>query len=304
MDENPIGIANWSSDTETGLIPAESINRFLSEARETTYAGFGAPGFETANLLDPAIRKFLQMPDSLRHGIYVSTVYKMGTGSSELAAGDVILAINGHAVNPYGRYLDTRYDRISFEHLIAKEKVGKTITFDLWRNHKEESVDVLVRDIKSNEMLVPHYEFGRRPEYLVLAGFVFQKLTRDYMAMWGDGWQGKVPPHLFQYYRDSAFNPTEDRSDVVMLSYVLPTEANLGFQQLGRLVVKSFNGEEIGSFQDLTAALQQTPESPFHVVEFELDSPTVVIAKGLVHHTNQQVMSLYGIPHLSYVETD
>ena len=304
MDEDPIGIACWSSDTEAGLIPAESINRFLQEAHQSPDRGFGVPGFETANLLDPAIRKFLKMPDTLRHGVYVSSVYTMGTGSNELRPGDVILSIGQHTLNPYGRYLHDRYDRIGLEHLIGKEEVGDTINFNVWRNGKEESVDVVTRDIKAKDMLVPHYEYGRRPEYIVLGGFVFQKLTRDYMTMWGDGWQGKVPPHLYQYYRDHGFRPTDERRDIILLSYVLPTEINIGFQQLGRLVVKSFNGRTIGSFEDILAAMAASTDSPYHVVEFELDSPTVVIPKDRINQTNQQLMQSYGISQLAHIDME
>lgn len=304
IDQNPIGMACWNSDTETGVIPAESINRFLACARQTPYDGFGATGFETANLLDPAVRKFLKMPDTLSHGVYVTSVYTMGTGSSELKPGDVILSIDTKTLNPYGRYMDERYDRISFEHLIGKVQAGDTINFIIWRNGSEESLDVVVRNISANDMLVPHYEYDRRPEYLVIAGFVFQKLTRDYMTMWGDGWQGKTPPHLFQYYRDKAFRPTEQRKDIVILSYVLPADVNIGYQQLGRLVVKSFNGKEIMSFRDIVDAALIDSGSPFYVIDFELDSPSVVIPKERVNQTNQQIMQLYGITQLAYIDME
>lgn len=304
LDDEPIGIACWSNDTEAGVIPAESINRFLKEASQPPYRGFGAAGFETTNLLDPAIRKFLKMPDDLRHGVFVSSVYAMGTGSRELKSGDVILSIDNRTLNPYGRYLDERYERVNLEHLLAQKEVGDTLVFVVWRDAKEETIEVVVRDIKADEMLVPYYEYGRRPEYLVVAGFVFQKLTRDYLTMWGDGWQGRVPPHLYQYYGEQGFRPTSERSDIVLLSYVLPTEANLGFQQLGRLVVKSFNGKKIGSFRDIFEAITNSGDSPFHVVEFELDSPTVVIPKALISQTNQQIMQLYGITQMAYIDME
>ncbi len=301
LDDVPVGIACWSSDSEVGLIPAETINRFLTAAAGTPYRGFGAIGFETTPLLDPAVRKYLQLPEDQRDGIYVTSVYTMGTGHLDLLAGDVILSIDGHRLNAHGRYEDQRYDRLGFEHLIARVPVGQTLEFVIWRNEKEESVDVEVLDIDAGKMLVPYYIYDRRPQYLVTGGFVFQVLTRDYMTLWGDGWQGKVPPHLFQYFRDRAFGPTDQRSDIVLLSYVLPTEANLGYHQLGRLVVSSVNGTDIGSFQHLYDALNDRSDRPFHVVEFELDSPTVVIPKAQLDAIDQQVMSLYGISEPSYI---
>jgi len=302
LDKTPIGITCWSSDTEAGLIPAETIGRFLTQAHKETYGGFGEVGFKTTPLLDPAIRKHLKMPDDLQHGVYITSVYTMGSGSSELAAGDVLLAVDKQTVNPYGRYQDKRYDRIGFEHLIAKENVGSKVECQIWRNAQKESIEVVIQDISSKNMLVPYHGYDRRPEYLVIGGFVFQKLTLDYMTMWGKDWQGKVPPHLYQYFQNSAFRPTAQRSDIVLLSYVLPTEMNVGYQQLGRMIVKSFNGKEISGFQEMIEALKLNPESPFHVIEFELDSPAVVIPKAQLAATDQQVMQLYGIQTLSYVE--
>ena len=301
-DKDPIGIACWSSDTEAGLIPAETINRFLAETQNETYGGFGAVGFKTSTLLDPAVRKHLKMPDEIQHGVYITSVFTMGTGSTELQPGDVLLSLSNQTLNPYGRYLDKRYDRIGFEHLIAKEGVGSTINAEIWRNEQKESVDIIIRNIDVNDMLVQFYLYNTRPEYLVLGGFVFQKLSRDYLTLWGDGWQGKAPPHLYQYYQDHAFRPTDQRGDIVLLSYVLPTEMNLGYQQLGRLVVKSIDGKELSGFGEIIEALKLNPESPFHVIEFELDSPAIVIPKAQLASTDQQVMQLYGIQNLFYIE--
>jgi hypothetical protein len=304
QEDVAVGVASWGSDTEIGLIPAETINRFLTEAHKETYSGFGSVGFETSHLLDPSIRKFLKMPDDIQHGVFVNSVYMIGTGSAELKPSDVILSINDCSLNSYGRYQDSRYDRINLDHLIEKEQIGNNMKFIVWRNGKEESIDVLVRNIASSEMLVPYYEYDRRPEYIVIGGFVFQKLTRDYMTIWGDGWQGKVPPYLYHYYRDYACRPTDDRKEIVLLSYVLPTEMNIGYQQLGRLVVKSFNGRRISKLREILEALLVNPESSFHIVEFELDSPTLVIPKSQLAVTNQQIMQRYGIQELAYVRPD
>ncbi|NLK41146.1 MAG: hypothetical protein GX298_03720 [Planctomycetes bacterium] len=151
-------------------------------------------------------------------------------------------------------------------------------------------------------MLIPYYLYDKRPEYLVIGGFVFQTLTRDYMTLWGENWQGRVPPHLFWYFRENAFCPTDQRQDVVLLSYVLPTESNLGYHQLGQLVVKSCNGIEISSLSQMADVMKKTAESPFYAVEFELQSPTVVIPKAYLPMTNQMVKDLYGIPEISYID--
>jgi PDZ domain-containing secreted protein len=65
------------------------------------------------------MRAYLKMPDDLKHGVYVSTVYTIGTGSTELKQGDVILSMDGKSLNPYGRYNHPDYDRISYHHILV-----------------------------------------------------------------------------------------------------------------------------------------------------------------------------------------
>ncbi len=67
------------------------------------------------------MRSYLKLPAETQHGIYVSSVYALGTGSSELKHADVILSIDGHKLNPYGRYKHPQYDLISFHHLILQK---------------------------------------------------------------------------------------------------------------------------------------------------------------------------------------
>jgi hypothetical protein len=130
---------------------------------------------------------------------------------------------------------------------------------------------------------------------------VFQKLTRNYFALWGDNWSGKVPPHLYQYYSNHAFNPTDERQDIVILSYVLPAPINQGYQDLGRLVVSTWNGMKIRSFEDILKARQLNPDDPFEVIEFELNAPKVVIPRQNIVQYDAQIGQIYGITSLKNI---
>lgn len=297
-----LGMACIGSESDSVIIPAESINRFLTQAKEETYKGFGCLGFETFNLLDPTMRSYLKMPDDLKHGVYVSAVYTLGTGSKELKAGDVILSIDGQILNPYGRYLHDEYDRISFENIILQKSGGEAISFEIWRDAQKQTLDVIAANFKSHQMLVPYYLYGKQPEYVVTAGFIFQQMTRDFLAMWGEDWSGKVPPHLLHYYRDMMFKPTEDRQGVVVLNYVLPAEINLGYQQLSRLVVSTINNKKIESIQDIVDLLTQDNGSEFLVVEFEMEAPKVVIPRAQLDFENMKISQMYGIQTPYHIE--
>jgi hypothetical protein len=290
-----LGIAYWHSDNESGLIGALTINKFLDQASRPEYKGFGTAGFTTQNLLDPAMRSFLKMPPDLQHGVYVSDVYNLGTGSDVLKKNDVILAIDDKTLNPYGRFQHPDFDRISYHHLITSHEVGDMIKFEIFRDGKEQTLQVQAKNFRASQMLVPSYDYDVAPEYIVTAGFVLQNLTRDYFMMWGDEFTGKAPPHLYHYYRDEAFKPTEKRKSIVILSYVLPHDINLGYQRLGRMVVSKFNGMQISDLSDVMEAKKLNPDSNFDVIEFEMDSPTVVIDRSQLPAADTMIARRYGI---------
>ena len=298
-----IGLACWSSENnECGLIPAGVINRFLADAADGDYEGFAAAGFTVAPLLDPTRRRVLHLPAGEQAGVYVKDVYTLGTGSEELQTQDVILAIDGQRLNAYGQYEHRQFKRIGFDHLITGKPVGESIVFDIWRQGQAQRLEVVAQPIAAASMLIPFYAFDRQPEYIVTGGFLLQKLTRPYLTGWGDDWQGIVPPNLFQYYQNVSFKPTPERQDIVLLSYVLPTEENQGYQQLRRLVVKSFNGMEIASIGDIQAAQRLNPDDAFDVIEFENDQPTLVIDRAGRGQTDALVRQRYGVEPLVHIE--
>ena len=151
-------------------------------------------------------------------------------------------------------------------------------------------------------MLVPYYMYGKQPEYVILGGFVFQTLTRDYLSMWGDKWAGKVPPHLYYYYSEKSFCPTADRQDIVVLNYVLPTNSNLGYQQLARLVVRAVDGKPVCSMKDLLGASESKNKGEYMVIEFEMDAPKLILNRQTLEMENRMVAQMYGIPKLYHVE--
>jgi hypothetical protein len=300
VDDQPVGMACWTNNEtgEVGLIPAETIRAFLADATEGVYDGFGVEGFETIPLVDPALRRSMKMPADLKNGAYVARVRRMGTGSDLLQGGDAILAIDGHILDAHGKYEDPRYEQLEYQHLLSSRKAGDEVKFSVWREGKQVELAGKAQRIDAARMLVPWYEYGNEPEYLVVGGYVIQKLTRDYLEMWGEGWEGKTPPHLYQYLHNKAFQPTDTRQQIVVLSYVLPADINLGYHMLGRLVIRKVNGVEVKNLSEVLSVLIGNTNSPFHTLEFEQENPTIVIPREALPAADQRIAQQYGIPKL------
>jgi len=303
MDGQAIAIASWanSDKQETGLIPACTINHFLKDAADGAYAGFGIAGFGTESLTDPTLREYVGLGRDVKHGVYVRNVYEVGMGSDVLQRGDCVVAIDGRQIDAYGHYEDDLYGRIGYQHLINRLNIGDTVHVTVVRGGEELKVPLAVSKFGVDEMLVPYYGFDRRPEYIVTGGYVIQKLTRDYLQMWGENFAGKAPPHLYQYYGMHAFDATDDRREVVVLTYVLPAEINLGYHGLGRVVISTVNGVPVRRLADVVEAQKANAGSAFDVIEFEQGNPTVVIPRSELAGADAMIATRYGIPELSYV---
>lgn len=304
-----VGISCWSEETkEAGVIPAEIINEFLENAnvagkakgkvKDTNYPGIPVTGFSAQELTDPATRAYLKMPATMQNGVWVTNVYTLGTGSDLLKTGDVILAIDGKEIDAFGKFQHPVYDRLSYYHLIITHKIGDVIGFEIWRDGARQQLKVAAKNFEVGRMLVPAYEFGEQPEYVVTAGFVFQKLTRPYLMNFGKDWTGKASPHLFHYYKDMSFKPSMQRKEIVILSYVLPSPISMGYLDLGQIVVSKFNGLPISCLADIKKAQNLKPDSEFDVVEFEFDNPTVVIPRMQLTQADAMIGTNYGIRKL------
>ncbi|MBN1124468.1 MAG: hypothetical protein JXA82_05630 [Sedimentisphaerales bacterium] len=303
LDDKAIGIACWANtdNGESGLIPSETINAFLEDSYDDLYLGFAAEGFEGNILINPHLRHYLKIPPEISNGIYVSKVYNLGSGSKELQSEDVILSIDGHKIDATGQFDHELYGRIAYHYLFSIHQSGELIPITVWRTGREIQLTVQALNFKASEMLIPYYEYDISPEYIVIGGYIFQKLTRNYLSMWGEDWSGKVPPHLYHYYRQAMFNPSEDRKDIVLLSYVFPHQINLGYHSLGRLVVKECNGTPIRQLSDILLAIKTAKPGLYHTFSFEQDNPTIIIPRDSLDLANTQISALYGVEQLSRI---
>lgn len=165
LGSTPIGIGCWAGDNrEADLIPSETVARFLDAiAADGEYRGFGEIGFTATELRDPAMRSFLLMPESLRGGVYVANVYHLGTGADSLLKGDVILDIDGQAIDSHGRYSDPTYGPLTMQHLIARKAAGQETLFSIWRDGRSVKITMPIENFKPSDMLVPFQEYDRQP---------------------------------------------------------------------------------------------------------------------------------------------
>jgi len=283
------------------LIPPPVIRRFLAEAASENYQAFPRAGIGFSPLRDPQLRKYLGL--EANGGVFISKVEPGGAvDKAGVEPGDVLLSIDGVAIDSDGNFSHSEYGRIPMSYLITMTKnAGDTVEFELFRDGEKRKVPVKLERSNRKAMSVPPYLYDQQPGYLVAGGLVFQELSREFLREWGPDWRGSAPRRLV--YAD-IFQHEEkpEGGKVVFLSSVIPTPATLGYENLSGLVVTSVDGQPINSLKDMEEALTK-PQAEDGIFRIEVaDDPRILfLDAGMAAEAEEVLAQRYGLGELSHV---
>lgn len=289
-------LMRYDTRTQNGMIlPAPIIKHFLDDVKDGNYAGFPQMGFTYASLRDPQLRRYAKTSGT--GGVYVAEVVPDSpAGKSGLKQGDVILEINGLPVDQDGNYSDPQYRKLEIEHLLTgKGNVGDKVKLKVLRESKEVELEFALNRRLPEDYVSAPYVLDKAPRYFVVGGMIFQELSRQYLKQWGGNWQGQAPQKLVYYdeFQSQLFGP--DQKKVVILSQVLPSDATVGLERLGHLVVTQVNGQKIHSLDDLKAAVEK-PVNGFHKIEFLEDPKQIYLDAEQVKVEESKLRQNYNLP--------
>jgi hypothetical protein len=152
------------------------------------------------------------------------------------------------------------------------------------------------------EFPVPLYVIDRPPRFLIEDGFVFQELSVEFLSMWGPDWRTKAPRSLTRLEREQ-WDRRQPGERFIIMTRVIPTPDNIGYQGMSFEVVQTVNDREVKSVRDVADAFRNAGPIQFHTVQLQDPSlPEIVIKAATLDMANQFVSQRYGIPHLSYLD--
>lgn len=263
-----------SKDQICDVASTDVISRFLEAASTKPYQGFPSLGVQVAMTEDNSFRAWLKLADE-QGGLYVQNVREgSAAAGAGILEGDVILEVDGQAIDRRGYYHHSHYGTLSWVHLVRGQKaVGDTLTLTVLRDGETLEVDATLTRVDPTDKLVPDYLFDQQPHYLVKGGLIFQELTREILQRYGKEWTSRAPLKLLDAYENpEAHQDSMDR--VVFLSSVIPTPATVGYERLRNLIVKKVNGIDIRNMADLHRAFESRT-GELHSIEF-IDEHIVV----------------------------
>jgi len=293
-----LGLTVSQSDDLANVIPAEVVRAYLESARAPQgYAGFASLGFSWQPARNPALTHFLGLAGKPR-GVLVLGVPWGSSGCGELQARDLLLTLDGRAIDADGFYLHPRYGRLGFAHLAVEgHRAGEVLAAQVLRAGKLVELALTLRRYPGAARLIPGRQADRPPPYLVAGGLVFGELDGDYLAAWGEDWASAAETRLVALWELERHAQGPGRRRVVLLRYVLPAPYNQGYHDLADLPVEAVNGVAVSSIADLVAGFQ-TPRGPFHRISL---APNPVRTEVLLDArsfaaASAEILDTYGVP--------
>lgn len=288
-------LMRYDSRNQTAdIIPMPIISRFLASTTQPDFKGFPRLGVSFAPLRDPQHRRFIGLTEP--GGIYVTKVTpKSSAASAGLREGDVILAVNGRALDQEGNYEDADYGRILFSHITGTlTPAGGKVVLKILRSGKIEEFPVAMKPLDRSSVVSPSFLSDAAPPYFILGGMVFVELSRPYLQEWGAEWTKNAPQRLVNYDAFQDELPA-DRGKIVVLAQILPTPDTIGYDNIENVVIKELNGHPVKSIADLAEAAKH-PVEGFQKIKLEEDPTWLFLDAASIEANRTQLMEHYELP--------
>lgn len=301
MDGEFFGLfSNNGSGAEMSILPVDVINRTFSFPEGEILAPTGALGFQFTPCTQRNLRS-LKGLDGMDGGCLIAEVYEQGSGSKTLKAGDVILEIDGQAIDAWGRVEHPIYGLLDFPYILSENSLNSKLKVVVMRDGEKLDFNIDLGLINDYNWVVPRYRNGESAEYFIRGGFIFQSLSLPYLQTWGKDWRTKAPDDILMLLKKTSYQTkSSQRRDIVMLSRVLPHQVNRGFQYLGGRIIQEVNGKPIKSMKHLVEILNDLKQEKI-TLSFYPDGVPLVLDPKTLKVIDSEIRQIYGIPKLSTV---
>jgi len=293
-----LGFTVSQTEQSARVLPVDVIAPFVRMARD----GGAYPGF--ANLIvrwqngdDPAMAAYLGL-DGEPRGVLINHVPWGSSACGVLRARDVLLSLDGHAIESDGTYRHSKYGLLRFSYIpIENHRAGDVIPAEVWRDGKLVKLNLTLHRAESANDLVPEQRFGSAPAFLVAGGLVFRELDGPYLRSWGEDWRRKAPLDLLVWRALYSDLPTPDRRRILLLSTVFPAAYNIGYHDLRDVPVREINGRPVDTVASAAEALEH-PEGKFHRIVLYPNGDTleIILDAATLEAATKDILESYRIP--------
>jgi S1-C subfamily serine protease len=274
------------------MVPMPVVRHFLDDVADGRYDGFPEDGILFQPMENGALRR--------RHGlgagdtgVLVTWVRPGMPGHGKILPGDVITAVDGHAVGDDGTVEFRPGERTRADHFTQMHQVGETLQVGLRRGGRPMTLPLRLDRPWGANMLVPRLQYDRAPSYYIYGGLVFSTLTLNYLMTWGEKWENDAPGNLLHLLIND--RPEVAGEEAVVLINVLPSEINAGYEAAINARIVTVNGRKVRNLADLVRIVEGDGTSgPF--VEFvDAHGHAMVLERKAAADARQEILGTYAI---------
>lgn len=274
------------------IVPVPIIRHFLVDLEDGRYDGFPSLGVVMQSAESPDLKKRYRM-DPRDSGMLVSKTVRGSPAENVILPGDILMAVEGHAVADDGTVEFRPRERTSVSYFIQEKQIGDPLSAELWRDGARTNVRVILNRSLDSDWLVPLEQYDVQPRYFVYGGLVICPVTVNLLKSWGGEWYNQAPKEwvalLNNNYR------IDEKDEIVAVLKVLAARVNQGYQDISTWTIASVNGVRVKNLRHLVELVEKSEPSAF--VTFENDRGQVIILdRENVKRAQDEILKTYRIP--------
>lgn len=285
--------AHTKAENTGYIIPTPVVRRFLKDVEDGSYEGHPEDGLFSMDksMENEGTLKYFGLKKA--QGVKVDFVAEYSAFHGLIKKDDVILKINDYEIGVDGK-INFQDERIDFKVIYDLSQVGDQIHFEVWRDKKIIPVEITM--IKSGDYYKPENLYTLKPRYLVFGGLVFTALSRNYLKVWGSSWYQNAPLELRYIHNYSIIEDRYKNSrDIIILSEVLPTEANIMAENFKEKVLDSVDGVAINSLEELEKNLFEGNSSDMVALKFWNSWKPLIVDRKKLSELHRSLLAKYKV---------
>ena len=254
------------------MVPVPIIRHFLEDISDGRYDGFPDDGILVQNMENDGLKRRYGLADSQTGALVVSTI--PGTPSQgTILPGDVILSVDGHRVADDCTVEFRPNERTSFKFYIQQQQIGEDLRIEILRSGRQETITFTLDKAWGTNRLVPMMRYDVSPTYYVYGGLVFCPLTLNYILAMDSDWNDWRLSNILNYFSNKKIS--KEGEEVVIITKVLPSDINNGYQGFIHDRVVEVNGERILNLADLIGIIERSKDEAF--VNLKTESGRIMV---------------------------
>ena len=207
------------------------------------------------------LRTFLTDADSdnASIGLTVTRSYPLTAVAEVIGSGDVILTFENTPIASNNTVVFRGRERVAFTHLVTSLFVGDKGHI-LFLRHRKFILEA-APTLEARRRLCVYRSFEQSPNYFVFMGMVFLTLSASFLeAACGSKWENVAPIPLLHILHGGTAQQLRVDEEVVLLSHVLVSEHNMGYEEEEQQQVDAVNGVKIVNLRHLATVVSEAVE--------------------------------------------